>query len=143
MYLQLNQSDMKKIIAIIALIAVTMTAGAQISGKYAADQFVNSTDTIFTSQSWPIEIGGENFSWGITTTWADSTVATTSTVKLQTSPDGSLWMDYATTPDSIASVTYSKYAGTDITAKWMKLVLTVTSGDTIYGFKAWYEFKRK
>ena len=131
----------------LALIALTviMAVGAfpQITGKYTAEKFMSNHDTIVitTSQNWPIEVSGDSYVWQISSKWKTTSKITTSTAKLQYSPDGTNWLLIET--DSLKSGNPQYFAGTDTPFRYLRYLLTVTSGDTVKGFNAWYEFRRK
>lgn len=135
---------MKKIIICLTLLWVAATATAQIEGKYAAMKFADlDTNAITTSQSWPIEISGENYVWSIYAVWADSSVLDGTYLKVQKSPDGSFWIDEGIV-DTISTFALIKnVTGADVTGKHLRLYLGTATGDTVWGFKAWYEFRRK
>lgn len=135
-----------------AVFAISFSGFSQVSGKYVTGGFVSNHDTIrvLTSAAYPIEVGGGNYDWQLTASWKAITGATnqrwskltTSVIRVQTSPDGSTWMNLGSC-DTMKKSTYFVYSGTSAVPKWMRLSLTVTSGDTLYGLKAWYDFKRK
>ena len=145
---------MKKVILIVALLAISFAGISQVTGKYVTGQYVYSNETtaqrVYSSVAYPIEVGGENYDWQITASWKAITGATTqrwsklttSVIRVQTSPDGATWMNLGAC-DTMKKSTYFVYSGTSAVPKWMRLSLTVTAGDTIYGLKAWYDFKRK
>lgn len=135
---------MKKAFFVFALLVIGMMAGAQVSGKYVTDKFIEKPDTIAvtTDQTFPIEVGGENYIWNITAKWASSGKRTTTVSRIQVSPDGSTWMNYGAA-DSVKSSTGVYYTGTDCSFKWIRLFVDVTTGDSIKGLNVWYTFKRK
>ena len=64
-------------------------------------------------------------------------------LKVQKSPDGSSWIDEGMV-DTISTFALIKnVTGADVTGKHLRLYLGTATGDTVWGFKAWYEFRRK
>jgi hypothetical protein len=130
---------MKKIF-ILLFVIFPILCFSQITGKYQAYQYIPLSDTVVASAAYPIEIGGDNYSWILSAAWADTSVLTTSTIRPQISPDGVKWMDYEAC-DTMRLSSYSFYLDNKLLSKWIRLSVSVTSGDTIYNFKGWYEFK--
>lgn len=135
---------MKKIFVFVVLAVAVVIARGQVSGKYAADKFVSHADSVTMKSTtyYPIEVGGDNYAWSITAQWKSTSKLTHSYLQLQVSPDSSFWMNYVA-GDSMKNNTYAFHTGTDAPFRWVRLKVSVTSGDSINGLKAWYEFKRK
>jgi hypothetical protein len=132
---------MKK--SLIILMLFPLLAIGQISGKYEAYQFVSVSGTMTETTTYEIEVSGNDYVWAITAAWGATSTLTTSTVGLKVSPDRVNWIDYATPGTLTTTTTATQIKGDYLPQKYMRLDWTVTSGDSIYQPKAWYEFKRK
>lgn len=134
---------MKKVIFIALAVMIAAGAFSQVSGKYTAEKLVTNHDTIADTLSvaYPIEISGDNYLWQISSKWKGTSVVSTSMVKCQYSPDGSLWFDVDTASLKLDTLKY--FTGTDTPFRYMRLKLDITAGDTVYGYNAWCEFRRK
>ena len=133
---------MKKIL-ILAFLIASLSGFSQISGKYEAYQFVSVSGTMTETTTYQIEVSGNDYVWAITAAWGATSTLTTSTVGLKVSPDAVNWIDYATPGTLTTTTTAVQFKGDYLPEKYLRLYWTVTSGDSIYQPKAWYEFKRK
>ena len=133
---------MKKII-LLAFLMASFAGFSQISGKYEASQFVSLSGTMTETTTYDIEVSGSDYVWAITAAWGSTSTLTTSTVGLKVSPDQTNWIDYATPRTLTTTTTVVQIKGDYLPSKYLRLNWTVTSGDSIYQPKAWYEFKRK
>ena len=134
---------MKKLLILAVMLAASLSVSAQIEGKYVEGQFVNSNAYYTTTQTFPIDISGDNYAWGLWSAWRGTSKITTSSIVAQVSPDGIRWDNTATAKTLSTTDTLAHFTGTDLTSKYLRFKLTVTAGDTIRYLRCWYEFKRK
>ena len=96
--------------------------------------------TLAASANYTITTSGVYSSWSVFFKVGTATV-TTSTVKVQVSPDGTNWIDYSGMPAvTIVSATPIAFEDAYVSSRWMRFVFTIAAGDII-PVDGWYVFK--
>ena len=132
---------MKKMIVIVFLF-VTVTGYSQITGRFSQYQYIPER-TITDTSYFPIQVDGRNYTWQLWSSWADSSVLTTSNVEVQTSKDGINWARYANMPVKVLSAMNGQapFEDVNLPGTWLRYVFNVASNDTVYGLSCTYTLK--
>ncbi|MCK9220207.1 MAG: hypothetical protein M0P47_09185 [Bacteroidales bacterium] len=127
---------MKKLI-ILAIIAIIPLIGMSqgISWKRVLDAKTITQDTTIL-----LTTSGVYSSWSITIL-CGTTTSTTSTVKVQVSPDNSSWIDYANLSSAtLVSDGVKAFEDDRCSFRYMRLNFTIEAGQTLPA-TVWYVFK--
>jgi hypothetical protein len=129
---------MKKLIliALISMLPCIVFAQTGVNWK----KFVSGV-TLAASANYTITTSASYDSWSVFFK-IGTTTSTTSTVKVQVSPDGVEWIDYANmSTATIASQTNIAFEDEYISQRWMRFVFTIQAGKSV-PVDGWYVFKK-
>jgi hypothetical protein len=134
---------MKKtaLILIICLAAIAGFSQSNVSSKKFVSNATVTTDTSFTIQSSAML---NNYTWQLWASWTGSVLAGVPYLKIQVSPDNVLWLNYSRLDSAAVTAAAQSVAWEDdiLPANYMRVYITVPTGDTLKALNIWYTLKK-